>query len=49
VGYEAHSLRLSREVPGARLRVLPGTGHMVHHTRPRDVIEAIDEVFAMAD
>jgi pimeloyl-ACP methyl ester carboxylesterase len=49
VGYEAHSLRLSREVPGAKLRVVPGTGHMIHHTRPRDVIEAIDEVFAMAD
>ncbi len=49
VGYESHSLRLSREVPGAQLRVLPGTGHMVHHTRPHDVIEAIDEVFRMAE
>jgi pimeloyl-ACP methyl ester carboxylesterase len=48
VGYEAHSLRLSREVPGARLRIFPRTGHMVHHTRPRDVIDAIDEVFRMA-
>jgi pimeloyl-ACP methyl ester carboxylesterase len=49
VGYEEHSLRLSQEVPGAKLRVVPGTGHMVHHTRPRDVIEAIDEVFEMAE
>jgi pimeloyl-ACP methyl ester carboxylesterase len=47
VGYRAHSLRLSREVPGAQLRILPGTGHMVHHTRPRDVVEAINDVFEM--
>jgi pimeloyl-ACP methyl ester carboxylesterase len=48
VDHEAHSLRLSREIPGARLRIFPETGHMVHHTRAREVIDAIDEVFRMA-
>ena len=48
VGYQDHSLRLSREVPGAQLRLLPATGHMVHHTRPGDVIKAIDAVFERA-
>ncbi len=49
VGYEAHSLRLSRDIPGAQVCLLPETGHMVHHTRPDDVVEAIDEVFRMAE
>jgi pimeloyl-ACP methyl ester carboxylesterase len=49
VDYEGHSLRLSREVPGARLRIFPRTGHMVHHTRAPEVVDAIDEVFRMAE
>lgn len=49
VGYQDHSLRLSREIPGAELRLVPGSGHMVHHTRPGDVIKAIDAAFAKAE
>ncbi len=48
VSYQAHALPLSREVPGARLRLVPGSGHMVHHTRPGDVVEVIDAVFERA-
>lgn len=44
-----HSGRLHDDVPGSRLRLWPDTGHMVHHTRPGEVIDAIEEVFEMAD
>jgi hypothetical protein len=43
VSYRTHSLRLSREIPG------PETGHMVHHTRASEVIDAIEEVFEIAE
>jgi pimeloyl-ACP methyl ester carboxylesterase len=49
VSYRTHSLRLSREIPGARLHIWPETGHMVHHTRAREVIDAIEEVFEIAE
>jgi pimeloyl-ACP methyl ester carboxylesterase len=49
VSYRTHSLRLSREIPGARLRIWPETGHMVHHTRASEVIDAIEEVFEIAE
>lgn len=35
------SARLHRAVPGSRLRVLPGAGHMVHHVAPDEVMQAI--------
>lgn len=44
-----HSGRLHDDVPGSRLRLWPDTGHMVHHTRPGEVIDAIEELFEMAD
>lgn len=49
VSYRTHSLRLSREIPGARLRIWPETGHMVHHTRATEVIDAIEEVFEITE
>jgi pimeloyl-ACP methyl ester carboxylesterase len=37
-----HSERLHHELPGSELIVLPRVGHMVHHTAPDLVIEAVD-------
>ena len=42
VGLELHSRPLAALVPGARLTVLPGVGHMPHHTDPEAVVAAID-------
>lgn len=49
VDYRGHSVRLHHDIPGSRLRIWPKTGHMVHHSRTNEVIEAIEEVFEMAD
>ncbi len=37
-----HSERLAREVPGARLTLLPGIGHMPHQVAVDEVVAAID-------
>jgi pimeloyl-ACP methyl ester carboxylesterase len=37
-----HSAPLSQLIPGANLTVLPGIGHMPHHTAPEAVVAAID-------
>jgi pimeloyl-ACP methyl ester carboxylesterase len=42
VGLEIHSRRLAQQVPGARLTVLDGVGHMPHHADPAAAIAAID-------
>lgn len=39
---EIHSVPLSRIAPGANLVVLPGVGHMPHHSAPEAVIAAVD-------
>lgn len=39
-----HAFGLARDIPGARLTVLPGAGHMPHWTRPADVVAAIERV-----
>jgi pimeloyl-ACP methyl ester carboxylesterase len=49
VDYRGHAMRLHYDVPGSQLRILPHTGHMVHHVHPDAVIEAIETVFEMAD
>jgi len=41
VGIDIHARRLVAEVDGARLTVLHGAGHMLHHSQPEAVIEAI--------
>jgi pimeloyl-ACP methyl ester carboxylesterase len=41
VGLEIHSRRLAQQVPGARLTVLDGAGHMPHHANPGAVVAAI--------
>jgi pimeloyl-ACP methyl ester carboxylesterase len=42
------SARLHTELPRSNLRLVPGVGHMIHHSVPRQVMEAIDTV-AMPD
>jgi pimeloyl-ACP methyl ester carboxylesterase len=48
VGLAIHSERLAAEVAGARLTVLPGAGHMPHHTARPAVIAAIDRAATRA-
>jgi pimeloyl-ACP methyl ester carboxylesterase len=40
--------RLHRRLPASRLHVVPGAGHMVHHTDVADVLDAIHEASLMA-
>jgi pimeloyl-ACP methyl ester carboxylesterase len=49
VDHEGHAIRLHEDIPGSRLRIFPHTGHMVHHVHPDAIVEAIEEVFRMAD
>jgi pimeloyl-ACP methyl ester carboxylesterase len=42
VPLSVHSVPLSRVAPGANLTVLPGVGHMPHHSAPGAVVAAID-------
>lgn len=43
-----HAEKLTPLLPDATLTVLPGAGHMPHHTRPDEVIAAIDRAAARA-
>lgn len=43
-----HSGPLSQRLPNAHLTVLPGVGHMPHHTNPEAVIAAIDRAATRA-
>lgn len=48
VGVSIHSARLAQAAPQARLKMLPGVGHMAHHAAPDEVIAAIDRAAARA-
>jgi pimeloyl-ACP methyl ester carboxylesterase len=39
-----HSRSLEREIPGAKLIILPGVGHMPHHAAPELVAREIEAV-----
>jgi pimeloyl-ACP methyl ester carboxylesterase len=39
-----HAYALARDIPGARLTVLPGVGHMPHWSARQAVVEAIERV-----
>ena len=41
VGIDIHSRRMAAEVASARLTVIPDTGHMLHHSHPQAVVDAI--------
>lgn len=43
-----HSLPLSKRLPNAHLTILPGVGHMPHHSNPDAVLAAIDRAAARA-
>jgi pimeloyl-ACP methyl ester carboxylesterase len=42
VDLERQSQRLHRELPNSELLVVEGGGHMIHHTAPHRIIEALD-------
>lgn len=44
-----HALRLHRDIAHSDLEVLAETGHMVHHVRPSEVVEAIGGTWLQAD
>lgn len=46
---QAQSLRLQRELPGSVLHLSRGSGHMLHHTAPQDVLAAIEAAAGLAD
>ncbi len=41
---DKHSARLHRELGSSTFQNVPGSGHMVHHAAPEEVIAAIAEV-----
>ncbi|WP_043539954.1 alpha/beta fold hydrolase [Salinarimonas rosea] len=43
-----HTQRLAAEIPGARVALLPGLGHMVHYFARDAILAAIDETLARA-
>ena len=49
VGLDIHSRPLARQVPQARLRVLPGIGHMPHQVATRACVASIDAALRRAD
>jgi pimeloyl-ACP methyl ester carboxylesterase len=42
VSMEAHSRALHEQLPGSRLIVVPGAGHMIHYLATDEVLDAID-------
>lgn len=48
VPLEVHSAQVIRHLPKANLTVLPGVGHMPHHTNPDEVIAAVHRAASRA-
>lgn len=48
VGLHIHSERLAADIPGATLHLLEGVGHMPHHARPADIVDAIGRAASRA-
>jgi pimeloyl-ACP methyl ester carboxylesterase len=46
VSTEVHSRAIARQVPNAKLIVLPDAGHMVHHTAAESVVREIEALHA---
>jgi pimeloyl-ACP methyl ester carboxylesterase len=45
---EKHALRIVRDLPDARLTIVPGAGHMVHHIAPTVIARTVQEIGAAA-
>jgi pimeloyl-ACP methyl ester carboxylesterase len=43
-----HAERFVTQVPSARLRLLPGVGHMPHHAEPQEAVDAVNRAAARA-
>ena len=43
------SVHLYRDIPDAELRIIPRTGHMVQHSRPKEVLDAIELAWKLAE
>jgi pimeloyl-ACP methyl ester carboxylesterase len=48
VSTDYHSIGMHRRLPNSRLHVVPGAGHMVHHTAPNVVLGMVDKIAAAA-
>ena len=44
VGHKSHANWLHDRIPGSRLRLINGAGHMVHYVCPQQVADCIDKV-----
>jgi pimeloyl-ACP methyl ester carboxylesterase len=44
--FKRNAERLQASIPGSGLRIVEGAGHMVHHSVPGQVVEAIQQVAA---
>ena len=44
--FKRNAERLQASIPDSVLQVVEGAGHMVHHSAPRQVVEAIQQVAA---
>jgi len=48
VGLDLHGRRIAQDIPGARLTVIEGGGHMPHHSHPELTVEVIRRAAARA-
>jgi pimeloyl-ACP methyl ester carboxylesterase len=44
VNVDKQSRRLARDIPGSTLLILPGLGHMLHHSAPDEVMAAVETI-----
>ena len=44
VNYQRQAQRLHASIPGSRITVLQGVGHMLHHTDPLRIVRAVDVI-----
>jgi pimeloyl-ACP methyl ester carboxylesterase len=43
------SMRLNRDIPHSRLRVLPGLGHMIHYFAQDEIVESVEAMLGRGD
>jgi len=48
VSPQHHAMRLAAAVSGAKLEVLPGFGHLLHHAAADRVVAAVEELMGRA-